>query len=58
MNRGFGEESKCLKISSKRFGSELIREAVKASSRAGPGWIAGFESRLEMQAKSEELGFW
>lgn len=58
MNRGLGEESKWLKISSKRFGSELIRDAVKASSRVGPGWISGFESRLEMQAKSVELGFW
>lgn len=59
MNKGFGLESKCLKIPSKKFGVGLISAAVRACSSSGPGWRAGSRRSSEMRAEvgSSALGF-
>lgn len=59
MNKGFGLESKCLKIPSKRFGFGLISAAVRACSSSGPDCMAGLSRILQMRTKvgSSALGF-
>lgn len=59
MSKGFGLESKCLKIPSNRFGFGLISAAVRACSSSGPGWMAGLSRISQTRAKvgSSTLGF-
>lgn len=64
MNKSFGEESNCLKISSNKASTGLILAAVSASSRAGPDRLEGSVRILERMVTSVGLksgfllGFW
>lgn len=64
MNKSFGEESNCLKTSSNKVSTGLIRAAVSASSSAGPDRMAGSVRILERMVTSVglksgfSLGFW